>query len=97
MSPPLAEQLVRHAAGSHFPRTLEIIGQMLLEILAVPTEAEELFLALLKNRMKLVRDGCLPNSPCPGFPGPERGQIITADESCHPVQGFIVCVPLIIL
>src|SRR3984957_5017413 len=97
MCPPLAYQLIRHATGTHFTTTIEIVGQMLLKILAVPAEAHQLRLAFFKDCMEPVRDGCFTKPPGPSFPSAERGQIISADKSCHPMQGLVVSIPLIIL
>ena len=61
--PPLADELVGHAAGADFARALLVVGQVLLEVLPVPAQLDELLLALLEDAVEPLRRGlCRPRA-----------------------------------
>ena len=55
--PPLADELVGHAAGADLALALQVVGQVLLEVLPVPAELDELLLALLEDAVEAVGGG----------------------------------------
>ena len=96
MSPPLANELIGHTARANFALAFLVIRQVLLEVIAVPTQVDESTLPLLEKRMPAVRIFGKAQAASPFLARPQRSQVIPADKRGHAVQGFVVGVPLIV-
>ena len=94
MGPPLADELVGHAAGSDFARHVHVVGQILLEVLAIPAAFDQIRLALEEDVVEAFGGFGVAHPLGPLFAGAEGGEIIARHERRCAVQGFVVGVPL---
>ena len=96
MCPPLADELVGHAAGPDFAVPLHVIGQVLLEILAIPAAADDVLLAGEEDFVKPPGVVVVAHAFGPFFARSQRGQVIAGNEQRHAVQGLVVRVELVV-
>src|SRR5262249_10886735 len=97
MRPPLADELVSHAAGSNLSGTIRVVWQVLLEVFAVLAQFDQFLLAFLKDAVKSRGGGFISHSARPFLTCAQGSEIVSANEGSHPVQGFVIGVPLVIL
>ena len=83
--------------GPDFALPFHVVGQVLLEVLAVPAQLDELLLALLEDAVEALRRGRVAHAPGPLLARAQRGQVIAADERGDAVQRLVVGVPLVVL
>ncbi len=67
MRPPLAEQLIAHAARTDFTRSALVIWQILLKIFAVPAESYQVVPAVLTHFVNAIGISVMPDTVCPFF------------------------------